>query len=431
MEIIWPILLGFNILFYGACCFQILRKSSFTCISIRSPKLLILNNVGNLFMSILIIVTNFFDDNKSNSKKIVSIFYYLANFLIIIPFCFRFQRIAKCCEIQKDERSDLKELYEKRYLYEENYYLKLTLYVLGVLTLILIISDAIKKFDDTITANFLYFDSSGGFYTAKSIIWLVINFIEHIILLTFAYKICVNQLKQKLRFEIISFSLIWFIYSNLVAILDKKSKDKLDDGNIDDFEDYNDIIKYISLIVCYLFLIVNAIIPILISFSYKYSTGYHFTPKLMNNLYLFLSNEICYKEFKDYLSGIQGNGNYYLKLYIQIMNYKLGFKLKIDNEEGFQEALAIRDEYFGNDNPNGPLPQNVVEKVKKECEGLVNNNHFTEGMFDEALLYCFTELGKFFNEFRKTDKFKDLYEEFYLTSYIQCKMCNVGLINKF
>ena len=52
-------------------------------------------------------------------------------------------------------------------------------------------------------------------------------------------------------------------------------------------------------------------------------------------------------------------------------------------------------------------------------------------MYDEALQHCFNELGKHFNEFRKTDKFKELYEEFYLTSYIQSKMYNVGLINKF
>ena len=151
----------------------------------------------------------------------------------------------------------------------------------------------------------------------------------------------------------------------------------------------------------------------------------------MNNLYLFLSNEICYKEFSNYLSTLQGNGSYYLKLYIQIMNYKLGFKLNVDNEQGYQEALAIRDAYFSNANMDNILSKNVVDKVKKECEGLVNNNHFTEGMFDDALQYCFTELGKLFNEFRKTDKFKELYEEFYITSYIQCKMCNVGLINKF
>ena len=129
----------------------------------------------------------------------------------------------------------------------------------------------------------------------------------------------------------------------------------------------------------------------------------------MNNLYLFLSNETCYKEFSNYLNGRPGNGRHYLRLYIQIMNYKLGFKLNIDNEQGYQEACAIRDAYFSNANMESILTKNVVDKVKTECQGLVSNNHFTEGMFDEALQYCFNELGKLYNDFRKTDKFKELY----------------------
>ena len=398
----------------------IIKKSSFTCISIRSPKLLLLNNIGNLFMSIIIIITNFFE-NDEKGKKIVSIFYYLTNFLIMIPFCLRFHRITKCCEIQKDERSDLRQLYQKRYLYEEGFYLKLTLIIMAVLTLILIISDAAIKFDDSFTANFL-FAKKENLKNAKTMVWLVINFIEHLILLTYAYKICVNQLKQKLRFEIISFFIIWFLYSNVAYSLEKSASKNN--------KDYDLMIIIISLVVCYLFLFLNAILPILISCSYKYSTGYHFTPKLMNNLYLFLSNERCYKEFSNYLSRLPGNGSTYLRIYIQIMNYKLGFKLKVDNETGFQEACLIRDAYFRNDNMNDILSKDVVDKVKTECEG-IHNNHFTEGMFDEALQYCFNELGKLFNEFRKTDKFKELYEEFYMTSYIQCKMVNVGLVNKF
>lgn len=398
----------------------IIKKSSFTCISIRSPKLLLLNNIGNLFMSIIIIITNFFE-NGEKGKKIVSIFYYLTNFLIMIPFCLRFHRITKCCEIQKDERADLQQLYQKRYLYEEGFYLKLTLIIMGIFTLILIISDAAIKFDDSFTANFL-FAKRENLKNAKTMIWLVINFIEHLILLTYAYKICVNQLKQKLRFEIISFFIIWFLYSNVAYSLEKSASENN--------KDYNLLIIIISLVVCYLFLFLNSILPILISCSYKYSTGYHFTPKLMNNLYLFLSNERCYKEFSNYLNRLPGNGSTYLRIYIQIMNYKLGFKLKVDNETGFQEACLIRDVYFRNDNMNEILSKDVVDKVKSECEG-INNNHFTEGMFDEALTYCFNELGKLFNEFRKTDKFKELYEEFYMNSYIQCKMVNVGLVNKF
>ena len=417
METIWLVLLIINIILYGASCFLIMRKSNFTCISIRSPKLLILNNIGNFFMSIIIIISNFFDDG--NDRKIVSIFYYLTNFLLMIPFCLRFQRIVKCCQIQKDERTDLQELYNKRYLYEENYYIKITLIVFGILTLILIISDAIIKFEDSFTVYFLFQNDNQTIIKIKSYVWLVMNFIEHMILLTYAYKICVNQIKQKLRFEIISFFIIWFIYSNLVYFLEKQTE----------INKY--YIIFISLGVCYLFLIINAGLPVLICFSYKYSTGYHFTPKLMNNLYLFLSNETCYKEFSNYLNSIPGNGRHYLRIYIQIMNYKLGFKLNIDNEQGYQEACEIRDAYFSNASMEPILSKNVVDKVKTECEGLVNNNHFTEGMFDEALQYCFNELGKFFNDFRKTDKFKELYEEFYITSYIQCKMCNVGLINKF
>jgi hypothetical protein len=396
-----------------------MKRSSFTSISIRSPKLLILNNIGNFFMSYIIIIPNLLEDK--NDKKIVSIFYYLTNFLLVIPFCLRFQRIVKCCDIKSDERLDLQELYNKRQLYEENYYLKFTLIVFGILTVILIISDSIITFDDVFTVNFLYKDLEGerNLIKIKGIIWQMISFIEHIIILTYVYKIFVNKLKQKLRFEVISFFIIWFIYSNIVSLLDDPNNKNNDD-----------LITYISLGVCYLFLFLNAVLPILITFSYKYSTIYHFTPKLMNNLYLFLSNENCYKQFSNYLNGLNANASYHLKLYTQIMNYKLGFKLKIDNNQGFLEACAIRDEHFNNVNADGKLSKEAFDNVKKECEGLANN-HFTEDMFDDALQYSFNELGRYFNDFRKTDSFKELYEEFYLTSYIQCKMCNVGLINKF
>jgi hypothetical protein len=421
MEIFWLVILIINIILYGGCIFGLLRRSSYTCISIRSPKLLILNNMGNFFMSIIIILSNFLDKGQ-DGKKYVSIFYYLTNFLMIIPFCFRFQRIVKCCEMQKDEREDLQELYSKRYLYLENHYIKLTLIIFAVLTLIFIISDIviIKKSNEVFTANFLFKNIDKDIWIKiKSILWQTINFIEHMILLTYAYKICVNQLKQKLRFEIISCFIIWFLYSNAITILEI--------FNID----LNDIfIIGLSLGVCYLFLLINAVLPILISCSYRYSTIYHFTPKLMNNLYLFLSNESCYKEFSNYLNTINGNGRRYLTIYTQIMNYKLGFILKVDNEEGFLEANEIRNAYFNNANMDGLFPNEVINKVKNECEGL-NNNHFTDSMFDEALQHCFNELAKCFNDFRRTEKFKELYEDFYFTSYIQCKMCNVGLINRF
>ena len=415
MDLIWILLLIFNILLYGACCFIIFRRKAFTCISIRSPILLILNIIGNLLMTIIIILTKSIEDN--DKKKVCSFFYYITNFLIIIPFCLRFRRIIKCCEIKLDERLELQELYSKKYKFEEKYNIKIMSIIFFILTAILILSNILITRSEAITAKFLYVPDDSKLEDANPIFWCVINFFEIIILLRFAYYIFINQLKQKLRFEILSFFCIWFIYSDIITVFDIIS-------SID-----NDIYIYISLTTCYLFLIINAILPIIISYSYRHSTSYSFTPKLTNNLYLFLSNETCYTQFKIYL--IQKNQNLLglLKLYIGIMNYKLGYKLKINNEQGFVEAMDLRDEFFDEHNI-AHLPENVFGIVKQECKSLDNNN-FQESMFDEALKYCFAELGKIFNEFKKTEEFKELYKNLFLNTYVQCKMCNVGLINKF
>jgi hypothetical protein len=111
------------------------------------------------------------------------------------------------------------------------------------------------------------------------------------------------------------------------------------------------------------------------------------------------------------------------------MEYKLGYKLKVGNEEGFSEASRIKNEFFGANN-SAHLPEDVLEKVKKECKGLENNN-FNEEMFDEGLKYCYSELEKLFGEYKKSEDFKILYKEYFLTTYIHCKMRNIGLINKF
>ena len=69
MFVIWLILLIFNIFFYGACIMLIIKRKNFTSISIRSPNLLILNNIGNLFMSIIIIISKFFKDKNGEIIK--------------------------------------------------------------------------------------------------------------------------------------------------------------------------------------------------------------------------------------------------------------------------------------------------------------------------------------------------------------------------
>ena len=416
MDLVWIILIIVNVLLYGLCCFVILKRKTFTCISIRSPRLLILNIIGNLLMTIIIMVTV---SLENSGRKICSLFYYITNFLIIIPLCLRFSRIAKCCEVNNDLTLEIQGTNLKKAKYQEKYYIRLMLIIFVALTAILLIANAIISISDPITPKFLYIiDADSKLDTANSIIWLMVNFIEHILILTFVFKICNNKIKQKLRFEIISTFAIWFIYSNLIGLLEV-AKVTID---------YN-IFIYISLVVCYLFLIINAIIPILMSYGYKNSTIYSYPPKLMNNLYLFLSNEICYIHFKNYLIEHNTNASMLLQLYADIMGYKLGFKLKDGTNDELEEAQLIRNEYFRTNNI-AHLPEKTLENVKNKCAQL-DNNHYGEDIFDEALNYCYTELGTSFEEYKKSDEFKTLYKENFLTTYIQCKMILVGLINKF
>ena len=148
----------------------------------------------------------------------------------------------------------------------------------------------------------------------------------------------------------------------------------------------------------------------------------------MNNLYLFLTNEQCYEAFNNFLSKGRSSGVFYLKLYTHIMKYKLDFVLKV--ETGLEVAREIYNTYFKSSKYEQIIDAAIIEKIRKECKGL-DNNVYTSELFDEALQFAFTELGKRFIDFKNSPYFKELYEELNLNSYIQCKMCNTGLINKF
>ena len=111
------------------------------------------------------------------------------------------------------------------------------------------------------------------------------------------------------------------------------------------------------------------------------------------------------------------------------MKYKLDFVLRREN--GLEVAKEIYNTYFKDDNNVSFIDkEDVLQKVRNNCKCLENNVYNSE-LFDDALQFAFIELGKKFVEFRSSPKFKELYDQINLNSYIQCKMCNTGLINKF
>ena len=136
--------------------------------------------------------------------------------------------------------------------------------------------------------------------------------------------------------------------------------------------------------------------------------------------------------FFDYL--IKNNNTkaiFYLKLYTHIMKYKLSFVLNINKDIGLSDANDIFNTYFSeNSIYQSNLDEITLNKVRNECK-VLESNTFTPELFDEALQYIFKELNKRFMVFHNTKEYKELYEKIKLDSYIQCKMCNSGLINKY
>ena len=148
----YQILLILNIIIYGICILLIIKRKKYTCISMRSPKLLITGNLGGLIVSIILILSQILKDNSN--LYIINSFFYIFQGMMIISFFMRCQRIINCCNINYDEREDIHKFYEKRYLYKEGFYVNVMFNILLVFSLLLFIYVVISK--DAITL-FFYF----------------------------------------------------------------------------------------------------------------------------------------------------------------------------------------------------------------------------------------------------------------------------------
>jgi hypothetical protein len=268
----------------------------------------------------------------------------------------------------------------------------------------------------------VFFTNKNSLDTIKISIWVGWNFLEQFIIITYLFRMyyIINP-KHFIKFELYFFLIIWIIYTNFISVFAYYYNNN-----------NNDAYVLVSLGVLYISLLLNGYFPVIISFISKTLVTYHFTFKLMNNLYLFLTNESCYESFNNYLkSKKDDNGPFFLKLYTYIMKYKLDFTLNANNRDlGFSNAVKLNNTFFEDESYVKIIEPEVLHKVKNECKSL-NNNMFTKNMFDDALQYAYDELNKRFNDFKNSREYNELQAKISIESYINCKMCNIGLINKF
>ena len=412
-KIVWIIIIIINVIIYGVCCFLILRRKNFTAISIRSPTLLLSSIMSNFIMNLVIIL------HKIVNSNFISIFYYIFRLMLTFSFFLKFERILICFRYNKDKfntNENMEKFADKRYLLQEKFYVKIFIGFFGVIFLSILIIELIG----VVCFELFYgsFNINMDNYRAQMYFWIILNFLENAAFMTYIFRLYNKRLRFILKKELYFVFFIFFVYSNYISF-----------SNI--FRAYNESeFILITLVTLYLLLLLDGFLPVFATFWYRNILNYQITPKLMNNLYLFLTNKKCYRKFYKYLLKSEDNYIYYLKLYTHIMKYKLDIALRTNNEQGLKEAKDIYNKYFENDGFLLYVTQDIIFKIKSKCE-ILKNNTFKDDIFDDGLQYAYNQLNVKFNEFIKSDEFKELNDDIELSSLVQCKMLNTGLINKF
>ena len=170
-NLFWIIIILFDCLVYGLCCLLIVKRKSITYISIRSPTLLLLTNFSNFVISISLIL---FKITKSN---FFSIIFYTFRFTMIVAILIRYERILACFRI------NISKFYNKRYLLQEKFYVRISLFSLIICFLFILIMNIIFKNCFEIF-NLSHKPDNNNIRT-QMYIWVMWNFIEQALIITY------------------------------------------------------------------------------------------------------------------------------------------------------------------------------------------------------------------------------------------------------
>jgi hypothetical protein len=423
----------FNVFLYWIPLCLIYKRRDYSAISVRSPTLLIISNLGGFFMTTSYIcyeMIEYLNDVEIKLTlgdfdlfcRIVPNNFFIFHFLLIFSFILRCQRIIQCCRINYDERTDIKEFYDRRYLYKESFYIKILFASTVIVTFItLLLNLALNDFM-IIPPHFKTCLPHSVSLPYVSLVWLLISFVEHVAVFTYTYFLTINFIKQMIKFELISFLAIWVFYPNTMRIIELFTTDS------------PHWISYLSIVFLYMCLFVNSYLPLYITFKDKESISYHFNPKLASNLYTYLSNETCYHAFVEYLKNTNDcdESLFYLNFYIALLKYKLLHSVELNYAKLVSEAKEIYFKYFSTSSYEKYLDSEILNRIRNACNHCLDKDDIIDySMYDEALVYAFDYLNRIFKKYKKSEEYQILIDNLNIDSYIQCKMSNTGLINKF
>ena len=402
---------------YVLTIFLILKRKRFTALSIRSPLLLITNNISGCLCAIITMIELTNNDNGHQLINFVSSLYWLFQFLFVLSVILRCQRISTCLKMNSSILQDEKDSGDKKKL-KEKYFFRILAFASLIFLVIFVILYIILKYNPFTMNQFFSQGGRGKYDPLRSNFYIIVTGIENLVLIYYAYKIFTFDMPEKLKFEVLATEICLFVYSFILG---------LDNSDIIKIEKIPFVI--ISLVIFYICLILNGIFPVVLTYIKGLEVSYVFNPQLMNDLFLFLSNEQCYGAFYEYIGNNERN-KFYLKIYTHIMSFRMEFLDEEGENDKVELANKIKRELQSQINNVEEDLHSIITEVNENYKE-INENNCTVEMFDNVLKNVFIRLTDLFNGFKKETAYQRVGEALRIDAHMYSKMCNSGLVNKY
>ena len=398
------------------------EKKDYCFIKFNSYILLLIMMISLSLINIILIYSDEEHMDTINYPRLIIFIYNVLSSAFFISFSLRVTKIIQSINLTNKLTINTKKkasiFYSKRYSLMDNFYFKLFCFLLIIIFIILFI----KFFNNIEHYNFIPFLTTiPGHITSEKIsllkfnVWII--FVKSFILITILYHVLtLTNVKRNIKIILSLQNLIYLLYFQFIFLANMFTSSQTT---------FPHIIFYIFEIIQILLVVIYTLFTNK-NDNMKITTL--FNPKLVSDFYLFVSDEICYYSFSNYLNNSEVD-KFLLYLYIEIMKFKFKYSLEAEYNNVVYEAKKIYNKYFGESSKaNKYLNPDILNNVRKSCE-MIDKGQCSYEMFDDLLVNVFEMLKDKFDEFKNTEEYKLLVQNLNMNSYIQYKILDIPNIN--
>ena len=412
----------FSSLIYAFIFRVFYKKRNYCFVKFNSFILLLIILMSLFILNIIMIYTDKDHIIKMSYPKFFIILYQISSTSFFLAFALRIGKIIQSINLANDlinsNRKKASIFYSKRYSLMDNFYFKIFGFFFIIFNIILII----KFYNNTENYNFIpYLTEIPGELTKEKISILKFNagilFIKSFIILTLLYHVLfLSNVKKFIKVILSLENLLYLLYFQLIIFTNIFTNNQ----------------TFFPQIIFYLFEIIQIILLIIIPLYMNKSDTMLITtvlnPKLVSDFYLFVSDEICFYSFSNFLNSNEID-KFLLQLYIEIMKFKFKYSLEAEYNNVVYEAKKIYNKYFGKDSKTyNYLNNDILNNVRKSCE-MIDKGQCNYEMFDSLLVNVYQILREKFYEFQKTEEYQILIQNINMNNYIQYKILHMPNIN--